>query len=189
MPAMLIRSNAVNLMVNGEHTFENDFDYNVKVNAGQVLANKIKKQNKGTNPLPTKTKGWFNLYYNIAGDVDNYRVKSDKKNIKREFKLSEYRRDDIQSRLKKEFGSLVVIDDFDKWKNERPEYDKEDSVDDITLEGFDDKPAKPVAELEEKSEGKKPVKKIKEPTPKVIPEFDEEEGDVEYIEWEEGAPL
>ncbi len=188
MPAMFIRSNAVNLMVNGEHTFENDFDYNVKVNAAQVLANKIKKQNKGTSLLPTKKKGWFNLYYNISGDVDNYQVKSDKKNIKREFKLSEYRRDDIQSRLKKEFGSLVVIKDFDKWKNERPEYDNEDSVDDITLEGFDDKPSKPVAELEEKEDGKKPVKKpnTKEPTPKVIPEFEEGDDDVEYIEWEEG---
>ncbi len=186
MPAMLIRSNAVNLMVNGEHTFENDFDYNVKVNAGQVLANKIKKQNKGTKPLPTKTKGWFNLYYNIAGDVENYRVKTDKKNIKREFKLSQYRRDDIQSRLKKEFGSLVVIDNFDKWKKERPEYDNEDSVDDITLEGFDDKPTKPVAELEDNNDGKKPVKKIKEPVPKVIPEFDEGDDEVEYIEWEEG---
>jgi len=183
MPAMFIRSNAVNLMVNGKHTFENEFDYNVKVNAAQVLANKIKKQNKGSSLLPTKKKGWFNLYYNIEGDIEDYAVKSDKKNIKREFKLSEYRRDKIKSTLKKEFGSLVVVNEWDK---AIPEYDSADSVDDITLEGFDDTPKEPVAELKERMKRDVPLIKEKEPVKKVIPEFDEPEGEDEYIEWEEG---
>ncbi|MCB9297923.1 MAG: hypothetical protein H6559_33085 [Lewinellaceae bacterium] len=37
LPAMFIRSNALNMTISGEHTFNNEIEYNIKVNAGQVL--------------------------------------------------------------------------------------------------------------------------------------------------------
>src|SRR5690606_16412614 len=72
LPVMFIQSNAMNLTVSGEHSFENVMDYNIKVNAGQVMANRFKASS--SQPQPAKKKGWFNLYFNIAGTVEDYKV-------------------------------------------------------------------------------------------------------------------
>jgi hypothetical protein len=45
MPAMFIQSNALNLMIGGEYSFNHDMDFKIKVNAGQIFANKFKKYN------------------------------------------------------------------------------------------------------------------------------------------------
>lgn len=71
MPAMLIRSNALNLVVSGKHTFDQDIDYMIKVNGGQVLAQMFKKHNPNMEPLKAKKKGSINIYRRIRGNLDS----------------------------------------------------------------------------------------------------------------------
>jgi len=104
IPVMFIQTNALNLLLGGEHSFENEFDYNIKVNAGQVAFAKFKKYNPDLEPQPAKKRGLFNLYFNAFGDLDDYEVKTNKRKVNQAFKMSEYRKNGIQAALNKEFG-------------------------------------------------------------------------------------
>jgi hypothetical protein len=104
IPAMLIQSNALNLTLSGEHTFNNDIDYKIKVNAGQTLLNRLKKHDPDLDPLPAQ-KGWFNLFYTIVGNLDKYDMKRGKKAVKAEFERSEARKQRISTQLNTAFSS------------------------------------------------------------------------------------
>merc|ERR1712098_807706 len=63
IPAVFIQSNALNLTISGEHSFDQEIQYNIKVNAGQVVVNKFKRHDPSLSPKKARRKGWFNLYY------------------------------------------------------------------------------------------------------------------------------
>ena len=117
IPVMFIQSNAMNLTINGEHTFENDIKYNVKVNAGQVVASRFKKHDPKLRPQKAKKKGFFNLHYQIFGNLDDYEFKSSKRDVKSDFELSELRKREIRYALEKEFGRIRFIDEPEEWKD------------------------------------------------------------------------
>ncbi len=102
LPAMLIQSNALNLTLSGAHTFDNDIDYKIKINAGQMLLNRIKRHDPDLDPLPAE-KGWFNVFYTIVGNVDQYDMKRGKKAVKAEFERSEARKKRIANFIEQEF--------------------------------------------------------------------------------------
>ncbi len=107
LPAMLIQSNALNLTLSGTHTFNNDIDYKLKINAGQVLMNRMRKHDNDLDPLPAE-KGLFNLYYTIVGNLDKYDMKRGKKAVKTDFEQSEGRRKVIAAALDAEFRQMVL---------------------------------------------------------------------------------
>jgi len=107
LPAMLIQSNALNLTLSGTHTFDNDIDYKMKINAGQVLMNRMRKHDNDLDPLPAE-KGLFNLYYTIVGNLDKYAMKRGKKAVQNEFEQSMGRRRIISAALDAEFRQLVT---------------------------------------------------------------------------------
>ncbi len=107
LPVMLIQSNALNMTLSGEHTFNNDIDYKIKINAGQVLLNRLKKHDTDLDPLPEK-KGGFNLYYTIVGNLDKYEMKRKKRTVKAEFERSEDRKLLIAREMDREFGAASV---------------------------------------------------------------------------------
>lgn len=118
LPAMFIRSNALNLTISGEHSFDNDINYNVKVNAGQVLADRFKRHDPNLQPKSTRRKGWFNLHYTIAGNLDDYKIESSKRNVKSDFERSEIRRREIQRALENEFGPLQQrVEEPKEWQD------------------------------------------------------------------------
>lgn len=135
IPVMFIRSNALNLTIGGEHTFDNEMRYNLKVNAGQVLANRFKSHDPTLKPVKARKKGFFNLYYTIEGSMEDYEFKANKREIKNEFELSDIRRREIQTALEKEFGIIELVREPEDWRD--------------------------------------------------IPEFDNDGGEEEYLEWEE----
>ncbi len=104
IPVMLIQNNAVNLWLSGEHTFNQDIDYNVKVNAGQVVMKKLFKR-PGAKPIKAKN-GLFNLYYRIKGSLEDYDMESAKKFVKEDFEKSEMKKRRIQKELEREFGVI-----------------------------------------------------------------------------------
>lgn len=138
LPAMFIQSNAMNMTISGSHTFENKIDYNVKVNAGQVLWNKFKKHNSRMKPQKAKKKGWFNLYYRIYGPIETFAYESDKKRVKRSFEASDNRKRRIQKELRKQFGDIVSIEEPTDWKDVIPEFEEEGEDEEVEFIDFDD---------------------------------------------------
>ncbi|KAA3635358.1 MAG: hypothetical protein DWQ02_10020 [Bacteroidetes bacterium] len=116
IPVMFIQSNAMNLTVSGDHSFDNEIKYNLKVNAGQVLVNRLKKHDPGLSPQPAKRNGFFNLYYTILGTVDQFNYKTAKQKVKEDFRLSELHKRDIQHELEKEFGLIDMVEAPLDWK-------------------------------------------------------------------------
>jgi hypothetical protein len=117
MPAMFIRSNALNLTVSGEHSFDHEIKYNIKVNAGQVMADRFKRHDPKLSPKPAKRNGWFNLYYSVLGTLDDYNIQSSKRRVKSDFELSEIRKREIRHALEGEFGSVDMVDEPEEWKD------------------------------------------------------------------------
>ncbi len=107
IPVMFLQSNACNLTVSGKQDFDDNMDYNFKVNAGQVLLNKVKKHDKSLDPLPEKN-GLFNLYYSMCCKLENYEVRRDKRGVKEAFEKSEARRKIIAAALEAEFRGIDV---------------------------------------------------------------------------------
>ena len=121
IPVMFIQTNAMNMLLSGEHTFNNDIDYNIKVNAGQVLLAKLKNKSS-LNPQPAKKNGLFNLYFNVAGNIDDYEVKTNKRKVKKEFTFSEYRKEAIQRALSEEFGKAEVTKELKEREAKIPDF-------------------------------------------------------------------
>ena len=118
IPVMFIRSNALNITLNGEHSFENDLDYNIKINAGQVVANKFKRHNPDKTPLPAKRNGWINLYYKIFGNLEDYEYKSAKREIKRDFEDSENHKLILKRALQQEFRNVELLEEPEEWSDQ-----------------------------------------------------------------------
>ncbi len=84
IPAMFIQSNAINLVLGGQYSFNHDMDFKIKINAGQIVANKFKRFNPGREPLKARQKGLFNIYAHIYGNLyDDYQYKLGPKNTKK----------------------------------------------------------------------------------------------------------
>ena len=120
IPAMFIQSNAINLLLAGKHGFNQDFDFKMKINAGQVVAQKMKKYNPKLPMIPAKQKGLFNIYCSVYGNVDkeeyNYKLgkKHSKKQLESDLKQQSIK---INNSLKAEFeksdlffGKNAVVD-------------------------------------------------------------------------------
>lgn len=103
LPVMFLQSNALNMTLSGQHSFDNEIDYKIKINAGQVLLNRLKKHDADLDPLPEK-QGGFNLYYTIKGNLDKYEMKRKKKTVKAEFERSEDRKVGIAQEIEREFS-------------------------------------------------------------------------------------
>jgi hypothetical protein len=122
---MFIQSNAMNLTLSGEHDFSNNFEYNIQVNAGQVLTNRFKKHDPNLRPIKAKRKGFFNLYYRVYGDLDNYEFESSKRRVEADFARSQYRKREIQRALVAEFGPIDLVQEPATWGDEGVETDTE----------------------------------------------------------------
>ncbi|MCB9298914.1 MAG: AsmA family protein [Lewinellaceae bacterium] len=136
LPAMFIRSNALNMTISGEHTFNNEIEYNIKVNAGQVLADRFRRYDPSLKPRPARRSGTFNLYYAILGTIDQYNIQSSKRRVKSDFEQSEIRKREIQRGLEQAFGIVQLLDEPEDWKD-IPEYNhgKEEEYLDFDMEG------------------------------------------------------
>ncbi|WP_367392009.1 AsmA family protein [Lewinella sp. LCG006] len=140
IPVMFIQSNALNMTISGEHTFEQDINYFVKVNAGQVMADRFRRHNPKLKPKPAKRKGFFNLYYAILGNLDNYNFVSDKRRVQNDFQESEARKRDIHYELERIFGTIIeLVDEPLDWRD-IPEYQEDPNSDepeflDMEIEG------------------------------------------------------
>lgn len=117
LPVLFIQSNAVNLAVNGIHRFDNSILYNFKINAGQVVAHKMKRQNTTSRPIEARKSGTFNLYYTIYGNLADFKYNMDRVPVLSSFRQSESIRDDIRERLQMSFGEEIQFIEPADWED------------------------------------------------------------------------
>ncbi|MEM7104217.1 MAG: AsmA-like C-terminal region-containing protein [Bacteroidota bacterium] len=130
LPTMFLQSNAMNLIVSGKQRFDNRMRYMIKVNAGQVLWNKIKRYNPSMKPKKAKKKGFINVYLVIDGTVDNYDYTRGKKNYNH-----------LLGNLRGKFEG--IRSDVAKILNVEKAIELEDWEDDPTSPDVDDEPFNP----------------------------------------------
>jgi len=122
LPMMFIQSSATNLTLSGEHTFSNEYLYNIKVNVLQAIGQKIKRHDPGLHPIPARRNGFVNLYYQIRGNESDYEVRKAKRAVKAHFEQTTRQRVAIQKDLERRFGMEVKpIYEPDAWEDV-PEY-------------------------------------------------------------------
>ena len=112
---MFIQSNAVNLKLSGVQGFDESIDYNFKVNAGQVITEKVKRFDDSLDPIAAKEHGFFNLYFNIFGDLKDMDYKASKRIVSERFDYSDARKKDVKYALEKAFGPIDLISEPSQW--------------------------------------------------------------------------
>lgn len=125
LPVMFIQSNALNLTISGEHTFDQKISYYLKVNAGQVMSDRFRRHNPKLRPKPARKNGFFNLYYAILGDIENFNFVSDKQRVTNDFYESETRKRAIHQELEQKFGTIIeLVQEPLDWRD-IPEYQED----------------------------------------------------------------
>ena len=88
IPSMDIASNAVNFSITGQHAFNGEYSYWVKVNLREILAKKYLSHNHPASEYENDDKKGLNLFLKINGNNDSYKVSFDKKNSVERIKSS-----------------------------------------------------------------------------------------------------
>lgn len=100
IPVMTLRNNALNLTISGSHSFDDRINYNFKINAANVVVNRFKKFNPKLEPQEdVERNGFLDLYFNMAGTTDNYKIQMSKKIVKADFEESAQLKREIQAKL------------------------------------------------------------------------------------------
>ncbi|MFH0894637.1 MAG: AsmA-like C-terminal region-containing protein [Bacteroidota bacterium] len=85
IPAMEIKSSELNLTVSGQHKFNNEIQYNVRLLLSEILANKAKKakkENEDFGVVEEDGLGKTSIYVKITGTVDDPKYAYDSKGWK-----------------------------------------------------------------------------------------------------------
>lgn len=88
LPAMAIKSTALNLWVSGTHSFDDQIDYQLKIDMMDVLARKIKLGKMKLERAEQKGEGMFNAYVTMTGDVNDPVFETDKAAVLNAFQES-----------------------------------------------------------------------------------------------------
>lgn len=127
IPSMEIRNNAMNLYIEGQHSFSNTMNYSIKIQLKDVLAGPYMKDHQEEDF--EKEEEGVNIFIRMSGTPDNLSIKYDtkkaRKNLKREMKKEKQTVKDI---LKKEFGIQkkepepdINEEDVPDWEDDIPE--------------------------------------------------------------------
>lgn len=109
LPTTFVRSSVINLFITGEHTFQNEIQYYLKLNASQAALHQLRRRSGEPEPLPDKRKGWFNLHYHIFGTVDEFEYELDRPAVEAALKRGAHYRAAIQETLRHTFGDSRIL--------------------------------------------------------------------------------
>lgn len=106
IPAMELKNNALNLFVEGVHSFENRVEYHLKIRLSELISAKYKKQ-KNLDEFeddPQNQKA-LNLFILMKGLIDDLKITYDGKAARNKVKEDlKKEKQDLKEILKKEFG-------------------------------------------------------------------------------------
>jgi hypothetical protein len=126
IPAMEVKSSALNIIASGEHTFDNVIDYHLRLLLSQLLSQKAKKAKKENEEFGVEEDdglGKTNLYISITGTVDNPVCTYDAKGVKAKLAVDYMKeKKNLKNILNDEFGwfkkDTSVTNNKDKKKTE-----------------------------------------------------------------------
>ncbi|MFH2141758.1 MAG: AsmA-like C-terminal region-containing protein [Bacteroidota bacterium] len=108
IPQMVIKSSAFEIELTGEHTFDNEINYKIKVQLSDILANKAKKAKKENiefGEVEDDGLGRTSIYLSVIGTVDDYTITYDTKNVIVHIKESlKEEKNNLKKILNEEFG-------------------------------------------------------------------------------------
>ncbi|HZV68534.1 MAG TPA: AsmA-like C-terminal region-containing protein [Saprospiraceae bacterium] len=122
LPVVFLQSNAINLSVNGVHGFDQKILYNLKINAGQAVSNKVRKLDVGKNYKKARKSGWINLYYVLSGAASDVKYEQDRKEVLSGFEQSSALKENLRNFLVDHFGYEVYWLEPNEWED-IPEYE------------------------------------------------------------------
>ncbi len=113
IPAMEIKSSALDLQLMGTHTFNNDLDYHFTIALADLVASKFKKRNKGFDnqaefgPVEDDGRGRTKVYVSLTGTVDEPIVKYDKKAMREKIASDlKVQKTELKQIFKQEFNRM-----------------------------------------------------------------------------------
>jgi hypothetical protein len=86
IPRMEVQSSALNLMMEGSHTLDNQIDYKLKVNLRKLLAAKFGRKQDSEAYIEEDPYEGVNLYLSLLGDISSPKIKLDRKGVKDKLK-------------------------------------------------------------------------------------------------------
>jgi hypothetical protein len=108
IPRMEVKSNAINIIASGTHTFNNEINYKVKLSLNELLSKKAKnakKENDEFGEVADDGLGRTNIFLSMTGTIDNPVIRYDSKsaiqNVKNDLKVE---KQTLKTILKDEFG-------------------------------------------------------------------------------------
>lgn len=109
IPQMKILTNALNLQLQGSHSFENYIDYKIQLNLLKLLTSKFEKSSSDLAEADKTTEGFLNLYLTMTGPADSPTIKYDKSSVKEK----------IAADLKKEKNELKKVLEQEFYEQEK----------------------------------------------------------------------
>ena len=82
IPAMQIRSSALDLYMSGKHTFDNKIDYQFRLSLADLLVRKFLGGNKQKDNYEEDAEGGVNIYVSMTGTVNDPVMQYNKRNAK-----------------------------------------------------------------------------------------------------------
>lgn len=110
IPQMEVQSSAINLQLNGTHTFDNNIDYHIKVNLRKLLANKFKKDFSNEYIEDDPYEG-SNIFLSMSGNVSKPVITYDKQFVKKKIQSDfQSERETLKTIFKKEVEKPIKED-------------------------------------------------------------------------------
>lgn len=121
LPVMFIQSSAINMSISGEHTFDQKILYYIKLNAGQVAATKLKKNDVKKDFKKASKSGWINMYFVLNGTTSNVKYQQERSYVISGFESSSAFKESLRNYLVEKFGYDVYWIEPNEWED-IPEY-------------------------------------------------------------------
>ena len=121
LPVMFIQSNALNMSISGEHSFDQEITYYLKLNAGQVAATKLKKNDVNKDFKKASKSGWINMYFVLEGTTSDVKYQQYRNAVIAGFEQSSSLKESLRNYLVDKFGYDVYWLEPNEWED-IPEY-------------------------------------------------------------------
>ena len=121
LPVMFIQSSAMNLSISGVHSFDQKIEYYLKLNAGQAVANKLRKTDFRKDLKSTRKSGWINMYFVLEGTTSDVHYQQYRTAVISGFEQSAQLKESLRNELVDHFGYDVYWLEPNEWE-EIPEY-------------------------------------------------------------------
>jgi hypothetical protein len=121
LPVMFLQSSAMNMSISGVHGFDQKILYNLKLNAGQAMANKLKRTDFRKEFKSARKSGWINMYFVLEGTTEDVRYQQYRLAVLAGFEQSAQMKESLRKELVDHFGYDVYWLEPNEWEDV-PEY-------------------------------------------------------------------